>query len=122
MFSAMSKRWFLAKIMAEVKAQHSNQDFVNRLVSSPDVLEAISGLNRLAYYRKRKDAYFLYACEALSVGMNDAGLSLEDQAICEFLLASRLQKANSDPHYYSQNILLFGNWSNLLDEKANSIT
>ncbi len=43
-------------------------------------------------------------------------LTQEDRAICAGLLAQRLEKVSSNPHFRSRHIMIFGDLENKLSE------
>src|SRR5690606_3793542 len=105
----------IAKVQAEIKAQHDDQDFVNRLCQLPEHIEQLDSLRQQAYYRKYPIAPFLNACHVLGEGIDSQSLSENDRKLCAFLLAQRLQKVSSDPSFRMRHIMIFGN----LEEKLN---
>ncbi|HEY9079373.1 hypothetical protein [Magnetovibrio sp.] len=109
MFGRMKRKMFAAKVMAEIKAQTGNQEFVDRLFSTDWTEEQLEHLRKHAYYRKDSAASFLYGCHMLHQGMLDDGFDTEMRAACCYFLTDRLRKANTNPQFWQQHILIFGN-------------
>lgn len=114
MFEAFKSRIFIAKVMAEIKAQHADLEFIVRLFENTKNIEHLSVIKDQAYYRKDKVAPFIHACHILGESMDNPEFSEEDRKICASLLAQRLEKVSSNPAFRFQHIMIFG----ALEEKV----
>lgn len=118
MFEAIKLRMYFAKIQAELKAQYNDQAFVNRVCQLPHIVDQLDEIRTKAYYKGQKIAPFLNVCFVLGEAMESDLLSQEDRAICAGLLAQRLEKASSDPHFRLRHIMIFGDLENKVSEWA----
>lgn len=118
MFEAIKLRMYFAKIQAELKAQYNDQAFVNRVCQLPHIMEQLVEIRTKAYYKDQKIAPFLNVCFVLGEAMESDLLTQEDRAICAGLLAQRLEKASSDPHFRLRHIMIFGDLENKVSEWA----
>ena len=109
---------YFAKIQAELKAQYNDQDFVNRVCQLPSIMEQLGEIRTKAYYKGKKIAPFLNVCFVLGEAMESDLLTQEDRAICVGLLAQRLEKASSDPHFRLRHIMIFGDLENKVSNWA----
>jgi|SRR5690606_14738854 hypothetical protein len=116
MFEAIKLRMYIAKIQAELKAQYNDQAFVNRVCQLPPIMEQLGEIRTKAYYKGQKIAPFLNVCFVLGEAMESDLLTQEDRAICARLLAQRLEKASSNPHFRSRHIMIFGDLENKVSE------
>ena len=107
MFDRVKKQLFMAKIMAEIKAQHNDQAFVDRLFFTEQAAEHLEVLRTSAYYRKDVEAPFIHGCHMLRQGIADAALDEATKATCGYLLIERLTKAQSNPAIWAIHIDLF---------------
>lgn len=107
MFEAIKLRMFFAKVQAELKAQYSDQSFINRVCQLPQIMEQLAEIRKNAYYKDKKIAPFLNVCILLGEAMESDFLSVDDKTVCATLLAQRLQRAATDPYFRITHILLF---------------
>ncbi len=120
MFETIKNRLFVAKIQAEIMAQHNDQDFVNEICQLPVNLEKIIFLREYAYFKKDRAAPFIVACEVLHASLYQNAISDSHKTICAALLAQRLEKVTSNPQFRLQHLMVFGKleedfvaWANL---------
>tara|TARA_R110000851_G_scaffold79856_1_gene175851 strand:- start:3134 stop:3478 length:345 start_codon:yes stop_codon:yes gene_type:complete len=109
---------YFAKIQAELKAQYNDQAFVNRVCQLPHIMEQLGEIRTKAYYKEQKIAPFLNVCFVLGEAMESDLLTQEDRATCAALLAQRLEKASSDPHFRLRYIMIFGDLESKVSEWA----
>lgn len=113
MFETIKFRMYIAKTQAELKAQYSDQDFVNRVCQLPENIEHLRDVREHAYYGRDRTAPVINVCHVLCEGMNSKSLSEDDREVCASLLAQRLQMVASDPHFKLRHFLIFSD----LEEK-----
>lgn len=118
MFERFKLRVFVAKVQAELKAQHNNQQFVNTVCGQPSNIEKLNTLREHAYYRGDRIAPFLATCEVLRSSLRLAELPKDVRQICASLLAQRLQKAATNPSFRLRHISLFGDLEEDLSQWA----
>lgn len=109
MFEILKLRIFVARVQAELKAQHNSQSFVNLICQHPKNLEILDDINRRSYFRKTKIAPFLAVCQILGESLDLADLPFEQRMECAQLLAQRIEKVRRNNSFHLQHILLFGN-------------
>ncbi|MCP5161212.1 MAG: hypothetical protein H6999_12690 [Hahellaceae bacterium] len=118
MCEAIKLRMYFAKIQAELKAQYNDQVFVNRVCQLPHIMEQLGEIRTKAYYKGEKIAPFLNVCFVLGEAIESDLLTQEDRAICAALLAQRLEKVSSDPHFRLRHIMIFGDLENKVSKWA----
>lgn len=115
MFSYITRRFFIAKIQAEIIAQHNDQKFVNTVCQTPEIIETLNVIQQHAYYRKDKNAPFLIACFVLGEGLASNSFDEETKSLCAKLLIQRLTKARGDPHFQMRHFSLFSDLEEKID-------
>ncbi len=91
MFELIRTYWFQMRVQAELKGQHDNQVFVNRLCHAPEVLKEMHDMRVSAYVRKDKVAPVLTVCQVLNLGMSNEAFDQNTRNKCATLLTQRLQ-------------------------------
>lgn len=107
MFDVLRLRIFVAKVQAEIKAQHNDQGFVNFVCQQPDVIEELNRIRKNEYYRSLKIAPFLAACKVLAMNAYAQDSPLEIKMLSATLLQSRLRKARANPEFYEIHQMAF---------------
>ncbi|KAA8694916.1 hypothetical protein [Pseudomonas cannabina] len=107
MFEILKMRIFVAKVQAELMAQHRDQDFVNTICQLPKNLNDLNFLRKNSYYKKEKIAPFIAACHVLCESLESKELNSQYKIICASLLAKRIQKSEGNQHFYLRHIQLF---------------
>jgi hypothetical protein len=108
MFQAVKNRWFVAKVQAEIMAQHDDQHFVNHICQLPNNIEQLIFMNEHAYFRRDAVAPFIAACHVLCESLSQAEVSDQHKIICAGLLAQRLQKVSSNAQFRLKYLMIFG--------------
>lgn len=116
MFGFLKNGAFLSKVQAELKAQYSDQYFVNTVCQHPEMLEQILAIKDEAYYRKDKSTPFITVCFVLGEVAFTDKFSAEFKQIAVSLLAQRLLKVENDPQFRLRHLLIFGD----LEQKLSS--
>lgn len=106
MFESIKLRLFVAKVLAELEAQHNDPAFAKLICLAPSNLEHLNTLREAAYYRKDKIAPFLATCHILAESLNLNEIPNEEKKICAFLLAQRIEKASNDRHFWVKHVVI----------------
>ncbi len=110
---------FVAKVQAELMAQHKDQHFVNHICQLPEHIDQLVSIREQAYFRRDATAPFIAACHVLCASLTNIAVSEQDKVICASLLAQRLEKVAGNPPFRLKFILIFGE----IEEKfANWVT
>ena len=104
MFEAIKLRFFFAKIQAELKAQHNDQAFVNRLCHDPTIVKLIVGWRSDAYFEGTKIAPFLYTMLLLGAVANSKIFTEDDRNLAASLLADRILKTRSNARFHKAHL------------------
>ena len=119
MFSYLLLRYRVAKVQAELMAQIKNQEIVNLLCQSSEVIKAIDLLYKEAYYRKRQDVNFLIVCAILIMTISDKS---NDRAIRELsydLLKDRFITILRNRKYCLDNFMIVGDCEEAITQWEN---
>ncbi|SUB83054.1 Uncharacterised protein [Pragia fontium] len=103
MFNSIVLRFRIAKVQAELKAQHNDQRFVNEICQDYNSVNIIDFYFQDSLFRKRKDAGFLVVCAILAKAICLKNIDDPNREICYLLLRDRVDRINSDSQYASQN-------------------
>ncbi|WP_417846754.1 hypothetical protein [Thalassospira povalilytica] len=109
-------RLFIAKVQAELMAQCGDQPLVNKICQYPEIVADLDVIRQTAYYRKDSNAAFLSSCYVLGAALDVYYFSPADKKKCAALLAQRLAKARSDPHFSMRHFQIFGDLEDKLSE------
>lgn len=115
MFDYLVRRWRVAKVQAELKAQIDNQQLVNSLCQRKESLELIEYLYRNAYYRKRKDAAFLIVCSLAVMVLTGEEYSEDEKELCYLVLNARYERMRTDNQYCLDNFLIIADFKEALE-------
>jgi len=94
-------------------AQCGDQSLVNKICHYPEIIADLDAIRKTAYYRKDSNAAFLSSCYVLGAALGVYYFSPGDKKKCAALLAQRLEKARSNPHFAMRHFQIFGD----LEEK-----
>lgn len=124
MFQVLKNRIFVAKVQAEIMAQHNDQHFVNHVCQLPQTIEQLAFINEHAHFRKEAVAPFIAACHVLCESLSLPEVSHQYKIICAGLLAQRLQKVSTNPQFRLKYLMVFGKMEETFTEwtQANGIT
>jgi hypothetical protein len=113
-FDELRFRYFLAKVQAELKAQHYDQQFVDLVCHLPSNLELLMLLRDQPNYRKDSLLPFLAVCSILGASLSIEDFSKDVKMTCAELLEQRLQKADSNLPFKSRHETLLIHLENRL--------
>ena len=102
MFLYLRRRFFAAKIMAELKAQINDQELIIILFSRDWTFKCLEKLRTTSSYRAEVHAPFIHGCAVLAEGVKDEGLDLKYRETCLSALGDRIRKAQSNFSYWHQ--------------------
>ncbi len=103
MFDSIVLRFRIAKVQAELKAQHNDQLFVNEICQDYNSVNIINFYFQDSLFRKKKDAAFLVVCAILAKAILSKDMDDSSREVCCLLLRDRVDRINSDSQYASQN-------------------
>ncbi len=119
MFLSYFKRMvFFSGVQAELKAQHPDQDFVNRVCqtdASKNLILAEFFPNQDIIAGPKKMKYFVVVCEVLSQRLALGDVSANDQLLCAKLLQDRYNKLVSDPQILATVINSAAKWRDQIE-------
>jgi len=94
MIDYLKTRIFVAGIMAEIKAQYGDQNFINSLITLASVCDFLKNFRRNTEYMNEDKKYFLASFGVLANGANSLEWSFDQRKIAMMLLQERLIRAS----------------------------
>lgn len=94
MINYFKTRIFVAGIMAEIKAQYGDQNFINSLITLVSVCEFLNDFRATTEYMNEEKKYYLASFGVLANGAKSVEWPFEQRRIAMMLLQERLIRAS----------------------------